>query len=1379
MTITTCIVLVGVNVHFGFMRNVPDFGVWCTALANAMIPQYLWLMGIPFSYRWLSTLSIGITYTISPQWSMMPHVHAALLQWVALVVGDFVGRLWTACLFADKCSEEEMERFRASLSEARRFAHEAQRSTAQSHKHDPSQSFWSTHAPCAAGADARCNGGTRCAGRIDVLEAEPSFGRQSRADRSIEARQSPRELSCAFLRTECSGVCVAFSCPKLQARYVADVFREGQTPHFTFCNAGVLLGAAVAAVDTNARDCGILISLFFFSVLIIRTMLRTKHGNELRTALVFGRLWVLATAVLSLCYLFTDSWLSQCPASVGSIVCWASLLLMLPMQLHFAAVPSPHALATRGCTLATAALYVGCRLQQLPLFAPQLPLAELTGIDDHATANLSDDMATEMATEMTTHAKHMSGLLDASEPGSRSECAGGGAHHSVSMLVLVLALFIGELLGVSCDAFRKQQWHLRMLRREHEARETELERKRQEAQRRTDAENRAADSRLNHLVKGSIGSAVTMISHLLDDDGRDGRAEAAHALPEVHRKQLQVLTTRLREIISWCHRRQVLVQQEEGTYVSIPKALNLHETLLAKFGETGRVDIRSGDERVCVDESVLLLLIEEWLSNLRKYAVPGLTEVEARLAGPDEAAEMPGGAGGRYGSMLLLTVRSRDKPGTAALSPQECELVLRAGFKSHKATAHSDGVGVPSMLRAAVAAHGSVSLSTGKDAGGRNCTCVHIVLPACRAEISPSDDEADGAVPSAEASLHEASLDRCELSMEASKFGEASGLEACRREASERGGRLPTPPEGITGEAFAEELEPDAVDDNLLGSASTAGAASVAANEDERSRSSLLADLSSDETSPLIGRLPGAAFAKLIDRRATPSPLSRENTAAQLAANDAAQCCAGHGGVAQASGAASMVASAPAGKHERARELGAVGAALRHGASVERVGSCPARLDEKHTDKKQMCAVEAAEASSEDERGETPPQGCTCLHGATPSPLLKKEECESQEPAESAAAAAAAAAPPAPAAALPVVVGYSADIAVRTLMKSLMAMVDADVASAVLGADKHDAAAFVGVALEAKGQLHKLEAKGSARAQADIVLVDGRCGASAVMVEHLHESGFDGVIGVIGDESEDFYDLAQLPGVVWIGRGGDKARKAGMASRVLDAHDMRRQERAPMPSADLIQTAPHALCEPVADCSDRRSASPASGTSAPTADAAPAVPPAAAHAVRSLRAPPPSPSQPPVVAALDDDDLARHVLSTCLECTLGCDMRRSRAVGKTLDEQLAFVDFALGLLDADMQPVSSPLPPVDAVILDQNINLDHSPPIFGSDVAAQLRKRGFKGAVIILTGESEQKLDELRLTSLAEAVLEKGSSLPRLAQTVNMLVHSRKSVADS
>eukprot|EP00965_Chrysotila_dentata_P010964 356880-Pleurochrysis_carterae.AAC.1 len=119
-------------------------------------------------------------------------------------------------------------------------------------------------------------------------------------------------------------------------------------------------------------------------------------------------------------------------------------------------------------------------------------------------------------------------------------------------------------------------------------------------------------------------------------------------------------------------------------------------------------------------------------------------------------------------------------------------------------------------------------------------------------------------------------------------------------------------------------------------------------------------------------------------------------------------------------------------------------------------------------------------------------------------------------------------------------------------------------------------------------------------------------------------------------------------------------------------------------------------------------------------------------------------------------------------------MRRSRAVGKTLDEQLHFVDFALGLRDADMRPLPSPLPPVDAVILDQNINLDHSPPIFGSGVAAQLRKRGFCGAVIILTGESEQQLEELRQTSSADAVLEKGSSLSTLAQTVNRLVLSRK-----
>eukprot|EP00965_Chrysotila_dentata_P103616 3420005-Pleurochrysis_carterae.AAC.1 len=150
----------------------------------------------------------------------------------------------------------------------------------------------------------------------------------------------------------------------------------------------------------------------------------------------------------------------------------------------------------------------------------------------------------------------------------------------------------------------------------------------------------------------------------------------------------------------------------------------------------------------------------------------------------------------------------------------------------------------------------------------------------------------------------------------------------------------------------------------------------------------------------------------------------------------------------------------------------------------------------------------------------------------------------------------------------------------RTLIKSLLPMVDADVASAVLGAEKHDALAFARVAMGASGQQHKTEAQHRlARAQADILLVDVRCGVSAVMAEQLLESGFGGIVGVIGDEVDDFYGLAQLPRVVWLGRGEDKSEMAQVASRVLVALDEFRQELTPTPSAHMVRAAAHAPCE--------------------------------------------------------------------------------------------------------------------------------------------------------------------------------------------------------
>ena len=50
-------------------------------------------------------------------------------------------------------------------------------------------------------------------------------------------------------------------------------------------------------------------------------------------------------------------------------------------------------------------------------------------------------------------------------------------------------------------------------------------------------------------------------------------------------------------------------------------------------------------------------------------------------------------------------------------------------------------------------------------------------------------------------------------------------------------------------------------------------------------------------------------------------------------------------------------------------------------------------------------------------------------------------------------------------------------------------------------------------------------------------------------------------------------------------------------------------------------------------------------------------------------------------------------------------MTRSRAIGETREEQLGFVSFALGQVDAQLQPLPPPHRQADVAVLDQHVLL--------------------------------------------------------------------------
>ena len=113
----------------------------------------------------------------------------------------------------------------------------------------------------------------------------------------------------------------------------------------------------------------------------------------------------------------------------------------------------------------------------------------------------------------------------------------------------------------------------------------------------------------------------------------------------------------------------------------------------------------------------------------------------------------------------------------------------------------------------------------------------------------------------------------------------------------------------------------------------------------------------------------------------------------------------------------------------------------------------------------------------------------------------------------------------------------------------------------------------------------------------------------------------------------------------------------------------------------------------------------------------------------------------------------------------------SACVGATAEEQLAFVDLALGLLD----PTSlAPTPngrEADVALLDQRIDFKYEPHLLGTDLAVQLRARGFKGVVVIISGEDENGLQRLRATPgvdmvVGKAVLQGNGLVDRLRKAL-------------
>jgi hypothetical protein len=153
------------------------------------------------------------------------------------------------------------------------------------------------------------------------------------------------------------------------------------------------------------------------------------------------------------------------------------------------------------------------------------------------------------------------------------------------------------------------------------------------------------------------------------------------------------------------------VQLEEHTYTSHRTPVNFNALLQSSLTGCGRLE-SSIVGSITVDVTVAKLTLDEAMSNALKYRRPGTDIcITARL---DDG-------------MVHVSVSNLNPLGFEVLSAEECVRVFQPGYKSHLASAMSDGVGLDSVARAIAAAHGSVRIQCDADA---ETTAICFSLPA-------------------------------------------------------------------------------------------------------------------------------------------------------------------------------------------------------------------------------------------------------------------------------------------------------------------------------------------------------------------------------------------------------------------------------------------------------------------------------------------------------------------------------------------------------------------------------------------------------------------------------------------------------------------------
>ena len=328
--------------------------------------------------------------------------------------------------------------------------------------------------------------------------------------------------------------------------------------------------------------------------------------------------------------------------------------------------------------------------------------------------------------------------------------------------------------------------------------------------------NRLADSRLNHVVKGLCGSAIGMLQALEYqlDEQRSLSGRKAELLIHQAREMME-------EAASWCHKRQIFVQLEARTYVSVLSACDVCVQLKQMIGSDG--DVAGAAIFARIDMSIFGLIVQEAVSNARKYrrAESRIRVFAELIAQTEMAAATEGREGGGDTSTvdapsrgvvqqppspsltspplpsttpaatasaaassdlaLRVCIDNVNRHGQGLLTPDECKQAFERGTKLTGSTNVSDGLGLNTVAVAAAAVGGHAWLHSYRAGDSEAHTAFYFVIPAVEIANSTS--------PTAVANPSQGGGDRMSSLMEAGDL--ARGCERTANSESPTKGDLP------------------------------------------------------------------------------------------------------------------------------------------------------------------------------------------------------------------------------------------------------------------------------------------------------------------------------------------------------------------------------------------------------------------------------------------------------------------------------------------------------------------------------------------------------------------------------------------------------------